>query len=703
MSDFFPEILQFNIPFIFVVLILFISVLFSYVLYRKTNPDNSNVVKILLGGFRTFLLLLIIILFFKPAIFYQITKEKAQDLLLIIDHSASMGWESELEKRQEETQSVINYINKNIQDYDVNITKEYFNASILKNADSLGLPFSATNFLNVANHITEQNLDKVLLISDGIRTAGRVPQFNSDVPVYTIGVGNIEDDPDIFISDVEFKPVVYQGKRQTIKVKVSSQNVTNKVVIASLTSGNVVLSNTKINIEKSGTTYEILLNDTPQKPGLTNYKIQINSDIRELNKQNNQFVYSQEVVKSKVHVGIFSAVPNNEFKFLKLLLSRSDDIEVHTYLKVLNKTIRQPYPVDSLDVIIMQGYPSVNTSRAEINQIIASLEKQGQGLMIMLDQQTDLSQLRAFQEYLPMKRIIKLDKALSGPVSPENTNNVIMRLYENNAVNNGFFQAIPPIKLFYSLREFDQSAKPLIKLDSRNIFEKCLIINEKINRKIIVYNGAGFWKWHFSMYNHELYSDGYAKLLNNQIRWISGKSKFKPVVLELNNRSVNPGQEISLNGYLYDAQSNPIVNGNMQVDARLNDQSFIINLETDSTGRYSARYTPISIGRYRFIAQGFQQGLPLGQDSQVLDVLPYNQEYIKTNQDTSFLKQIAFESGGAYFNHDKLYDLFSQMDLKPRKVRIEEEIELRNKAWLMYLILALAVTEWSFRKIKNLV
>ncbi len=85
-----------------------------------------------------------------------------------------------------------------------------------------------------------------------------------------------------------------------------------------------------------------------------------------------------------------------------------------------------------------------------------------------------------------------------------------------------------------------------------------------------------------------------------------------------------------------------------------------------------------------------------------MDVIPYNREFIKTNQDTAFLKQMADESGGEYFNYDEVDNLFSQMDLEHKKIRIEDEVELRYKAWFMYLIIGLAITEWTFRKIKNL-
>lgn len=703
MSDFIPDILQFNISFIFIVLIFGFSAFISYVLYRKTNPDNTDIIKITLGALRTFLLLLIIILFFKPKVFYQFVQDIPQDVLLLIDHSASMGWKSELEDRPSERGKIISYIDENIGEYDVKVSKKYFNNTIFNYSDSLKQPFGATDFLNVMNHINNQKLDKVILISDGIRTAGRIPNNQSSVPLYAVGVGNSESNPDIFITNVDFKPVVYQGKEQLINVKISSRNISNKEVTATLFSGKTILNTSKIAIEKSGIEQELLFKTVPQQAGLTNYTIRINSDAEDLNHQNNQFVFTQEVVKSKIRVGIFTSIPNNEYKFLKLLLSKSEDIEVHSYLKILNKDVEPPYPLDSLDVIVLQGYPSTNTNSLEINKIFLSLEKQRQGLVIMLDDRTDPAKLKAFEKFLPFKKISKRNKVINAAVSMDNKTNVILRMYESVVENEAFFQEIPPVNVFFTLGEFSNSSIPLIKLESKGVNEKCLIINEQNNRKIIVYNGSGFWRWHFSLHNHTLYHNGFEKMLMNQVRWISGKNKFKAVVLDINKKSINPGQEIVLNGYLFDAQSNPIINGNMRVEATIGEQSFTINLTSDSTGKYFAAYTPITEGRYLFKAKGFEKTNELGQDTKALDVLPYNREFIQTNQDTAFLKQIAEESGGEYFDGESVHKLFAQMDLDPQKVKFEEETELNQKAWLMYLIIALAVVEWSFRKIKNLV
>jgi hypothetical protein len=61
------------------------------------------------------------------------------------------------------------------------------------------------------------------------------------------------------------------------------------------------------------------------------------------------------------------------------------------------------------------------------------------------------------------------------------------------------------------------------------------------------------------------------------------------------------------------------------------------------------------------------------------------------------------QSAGEYYNYDKEEQLIVDLDLAALKSSKNEETELIFQAWLLYLIIALATTEWAFRKFKNLV
>ena len=338
MKELLPEVLQFSIPFIFVLIIAAVAALLSYAVYRQTNPQNSPFIRTFLAILRSILLVVLLVLFFKPKIFLQFFNEKPKNIALLVDHSASMGWENENENRADSVKTAISVIESNLADYDVNLKKIYFNQTIVDSTDSLVTPFGTTNFNTAINHLKDSNYEQAILVSDGIRTDGIVPQLNR-VPIYTVGLGEKYTSPDIFVIDVGYNPVVYHNKDQTINVKISNSNMPKSSAKIFIYLGNKLITSKNITIAESGTEQEIEFVYKAQQIGLQKFRVEVRPETKDSNIQNNLFVFTQEVLKSKIQVGIFSSVPNNEHKFLKFLLSKSENIETHSFIKIKNKPI----------------------------------------------------------------------------------------------------------------------------------------------------------------------------------------------------------------------------------------------------------------------------------------------------------------------------------------------------------------------------
>jgi len=304
---------------------------------------------------------------------------------------------------------------------------------------------------------------------------------------------------------------------------------------------------------------------------------------------------------------------------------------------------------------------------------------------------------------MPYESLSKKRVSLELPLVVKNFNNVLLRLFDNQEDNLGYFNSVSPVISNFNISKLKDNANIILEIGTNKNSEKNAVIYERENRKSLLLNGSGFWKWHFALQGDPKYKAGYEKFITNLIRWATNKNKFKPVVLEVNKKSVFPGQQLLLNGFLYDAQNNPIKDGRLIVEAIWNEQQFTIITESDSTGKYAASYTPFNEGRYILTAKGFDNNGEIGFDQKLIDVLPYNREFIHTTQDSSFLKMIARQSGGSYYDSNNLEELFSDIDLTPLKNRISDEVDLRFKAWLLYLIIGLIVTEWAVRKSKNLV
>lgn len=700
MKDLLPEVLQFSIPFIFVLAIGLFAAALAYILYRQTNPQNSTYLRTFLATLRSILILLLVILFFKPKLFLQYYTDKPENIGLLIDHSASMGLKNDSENRPDSVNLALNRIENILADYDVILHKIYFNQSVLDSTDSIQAPFGTTNFYQAVNSFKKHTVDKAIMISDGIRTEGIIPGI-IPVPVYTIGIGEKESQPDIYITDVEYSPAVYQNKDQRINIKISNNNMPRATARLFLYESNQLIASRNITVAESGTEQDFNFTFKPKNVGVHSLRAEIRSDTKDSNRQNNVYVFTQEVLKSKIQVGIFSSVPNPEHKFLKFLLGLTDNIETHSYLKIKNKLLTD-YPTDSLDVVILQGYPGRSASLAEINSLKNSLIKNNPGILIMLDNDTDPAKMSTLGIGKIVSSLKRRNQVATATLNSPVLDNILLRVFDSIEQSSAFYNAVPPVESYYILNDLNPQTDVLLEAQINGTTEPILLSLENQNDKIVLFNGLGFWRWHFSLQRNEIVRKGYKNLLINLIRWAANKNKFKPVVLGVNKKSVNPGQKIIFDGHMVDALNNPIPGGQLTINATVDKQKFSFTMDMDSNGTYTATYTPVSEGTYRFEALGYTEGKLIGSDRQTVVVTPYNREFIHTNQDTSFLQLIAENSGGKYFKLADMDSIANYLNINNASIMVKEELELRFKSWLLYFILAIAILEWSLRKKNNL-
>jgi hypothetical protein len=63
-----------------------------------------------------------------------------------------------------------------------------------------------------------------------------------------------------------------------------------------------------------------------------------------------------------------------------------------------------------------------------------------------------------------------------------------------------------------------------------------------------------------------------------------------------------------------------------------------------------------------------------------------------------YLKQLTEKTGGIFVPIERAEELLKQLELKPKFIRIQEELEIWYKPVLLLLIIACITLEWILRK-----
>lgn len=713
MQQLFPELIRFNVPFIIILVLVFLASVASWWLYRRLNPPLARGSQYMLLSLRAMILFLVLLLFFSPRFIITFQSEKRPYLGIFTDNSASMAVRDNDRPRWQETMAVRQQFQEMLPS-SARIRHFTFNSSVNEHKANAELEVSeyATNFTVLLETIRKENFDKVIIISDGNHTEGSYPltdRWPSMTNLYTVGIGNIETGIDVSIDNVRYESLNYVKKKSDIEVQISSRGLPKKERLQMRLFLDKRLINAQfVELEAGSYQYRVFFEYTPERIGLHRLRVEIDSLAGEKNWENNSYTFVQNILKSKIKVGLISGLPSYDSKFLNFLLSRNEDIELLTFTETPRQRAfdgSDDRHIDSLEVVILCGYPGSFSQPDQMNRLVNVLKTGNSSALIFLTKHTDISKLQTFRDYLPFERVVRNRDVLAVAVSnpAEMSVNPILFLFDRQENLRRYWNKLPPVDVHFSLSQPKTNTRTLLSAAGDSEPIPLLALADKPRQRMVLFNGEGFWKWYFLLQNEEELVDGYAILLNHLVRWGSDQSKIKPVALESRQATTTPGNEITIRATLFDANYQPLKDGQLVVQALWNEQEFTLQALPDSAGNFQINFLPPGEGKFVITARGFKDGIEIGSDRLEIEVIPTDKEFIRVSQNRDFLNRLAVMSNGLYVDAADLDSLRRFLSLEPEPMFLERIFDIWYKPFLLILILVLITMEWILRKRNNLV
>ncbi len=700
--NFFPDLIRSNIPFIVLLLLGTVAFVAAWRLYRQTVPAISNPKKYVLGGLRLMVVFLVILLFFMPRLFVIFQTEKKERTAVFIDNSLSMKMADEGLSRWQRAERIASRLSS-FSDEPESWERYVFNSDVRKAAaDSLRLSQGGTNFEKLLDFVKNKGLQKVFIISDGNYTEGAYPfsaKHYLNTKIFTIGVGRESGPGDVFISDVQYPRFAYRGKESKIRVELGSSNVQARQSLRlKLMHGGKLLSAKRVSLGQNNTRKKIYLNYTPQSRGLKRLTVRLDSLDDESNTLNNAYSIIQEVLKSKINIALFSGQAGYEIKFIRFLLNRENDFISRLYVEdSRGKLIGRPkaIPWDSLDVLILQDYPGAHSPKDRLNKISSLLRSGKAGALFYFGKTPVPAAAEAFSDFWPFaSRPVSAQPLLSQHYQPgKGAAFEILNLFDDLALNERFWQIIPPLQFHFKAPRLKKEARVLLECNPGNARYPVLISRRKKGHRVYALLGRGFWKWHFLLQDEPELQPGYNILLKEIVRMLANRSALKRVALEAERKSAHPGEAVHLKVNLYDAEFQKIKDGEVVLQVRSKQEKFELPAERDSSGRFEAVFIPAQAGRYVIQSGGYRNGDFVGLDSVALEVIPLEKEFLHSGQNSAFLKRLAALGNGFYVPQAELDSLRKVAKTEIRKIYKEKDIELWYQPSLLLLIIVIISLE----------
>ncbi|MBL8815694.1 MAG: hypothetical protein JNL58_06665 [Planctomyces sp.] len=204
----------------------------------------------------------------------------------------------------------------------------------------------------------------IVLFSDGRPTvpgdlASEARRLGSlGVPVHTVPIGSRFPPRDLSIAAVESPETVFVNDSAQITATIGASGFEGQEISIRLEKNGQLLETQKVT--PAGDTAEVRFSIPPAEPGRYDYQLITESFPGELREDNNKRELSVSVVDTKARVLLIEGDARWEFRYLKNLLERDQQVELSTTL------FRQPYLSLLNETFIQRSLPEIEQLKEQL-------------------------------------------------------------------------------------------------------------------------------------------------------------------------------------------------------------------------------------------------------------------------------------------------------------------------------------------------
>lgn len=700
---------------LFLFLAAIVAVSLSIFAYRITIPPIPTGRKYLLITLRSLALFLLFILFLEPILGFIRKEERPATVAVLVDNSRSMGLIDRTGSRAEMTRRLLKTDGLSELSRVARVKSYQFADRLteLPSPDSLHFNGGSTNISaalkKLGERIEEENIQAIILLSDGNHNLGENPIHEagrSTVPIYTIGIGDSLEQKDLLITRVLANDIVYSGSRVPVDVTVKSSGFSGERVEVSLSEGGKALGRQFLTLRDGTWEYPINFFFEPKEEGMRRYTVSVSQLEGEITAANNSKSMMVKVLKSRMKVLMIAGAPSVDVAFIKRAYMEDKNVELKT---LVQKDAGSFYEgefssslVSDADCIVLVGFPLSNSRVDILHQLQAEIEQRRKPLLVILSRNVDFNRLRILDLALPFTSALARRDEVSVYVQvPENQRT--HPLVKLNGSSN-LWNTLPPIYKTSTMFRSKPDAEVLgiTRAQDVTLNEPLILARSVGGLRSVAVTGYGLWRWKLLTQSTDPATDVLQIFLSNSVRWLTTRDEGKQVKIGPTKEIFTGGEPVEFTAQVYDKTYRAVDGAEVKVVVKRADATFETVLSPLGSGRYEGTFEGLGEGEYEFIGTAVSDGERLGEESGKFSVGALDVEFLATRMNKALLQQIAYHSGGRYFdpqNASLLADEIQQnVKLTAKELRQSKEFELWSLPIMLTLLVLLFSVEWFLRK-----
>lgn len=711
-------ILKLSLPnwLFFILMLALASIAFFY--YWRTLPPLSTWRRIFLTALRAAGLTVVLFILLSP-ILQIISKENEKPVVaVLLDNSASMKITDSYGERGDSLQFIRDNLSRINPNDSIELRPFYFDLALRPaNQDTPDFKTDGTNIEQslkaISDSLSGQNLQAIVLVSDGIYNQGANPVLASrrvSAPIYTVMVGDSTMTKDVIVKRLQTNPITYVGKELPVEAVVWQNGFEGENGIITLSQGNRQLARKTITFEESGFEQKVELSFTPKKAGDFNYSVQIQSMPGEVTAKNNSKNVRIRTLKSKMQVLVMGGAPNFDRHFLSYF---DEQLEDYQFIFLTEKSSGNYYELpfnkvnlDSIDLVVWHGFPTSRSDKEQVKRIFQEVQQRKLPQFWFLSRTTHISALEPYKDLLPFEIDSRPNPIENASVRMTSGGNLhpVMQLEENETANRLMWSELPPLEI-YSGINLKQGSQLLLQSGgipvNRNVRQTDVPVLAAYRHggiKQLVFAGANFGFWHFQLQEDLSRDKMMLRFMDRSIRWLVNREDISQIQIQPIQRTFNLGEAVTFSGQVYDEFYQPIQDAEVTVRIKGGDKEMSEEMNLVGGGFYQHAFGGLAEGEYDYTLTAERDGKKIGERSGKFTIEPFYLEYQQTAGNVELMRQLAYRSGGQFYRPAQFINSFSPASLESRTQYSATEHFLWDHLYWLFVMIALFGIEWFFRK-----
>jgi uncharacterized protein YeeX (DUF496 family) len=668
-----------------------VGALYAWLLYQKKSTWSVRINRILAGSRFILVTIICLLLLLNPYLRQIINKEERPAVVLAVDNSQSIlaGIDTTRLKniytRLDDVAEKLRQKGLEVDIQTLDASKTYNKLQGIKPTmpqSNLGTMLNA-----VKNNYENRNLDKVVLISDGIHNQGLSPLFsNFTFPIYTLALGDTTPKRDLRIRAVLANKVAYQGNEFPIVAEVENYGFPNKSITAYLSQNGAILDKKNITFKGDGDLQSVTFQTTAKQKGIQHYQVSIDVVEGEFTAQNNVRDVYVEVIEGKEKVLVVAMSPHPDIKALRSAIDKNENYSFDLHIPNVNQLKPEKY-----DIVIFHQIPNVRKIGNELLERFKDLPA-----WFILGAQTDLNEFnRIYKDLKITGRSGRTDQ-----VTPA-YNKTFAKFTFDNAKSN-LFDKLPPVTVPFAEYTTSNAAEVILNQRVGNLATEkpLLVVSQDATRKTAVLAGENSWQWRMEEFARQGSHESYDELVGKLVQFLSTKEDKRRLRVYPINQEFYDFEKVVFESELYN-----------EIYERVYGQKITLTLTNEAGKTTTYNFTP-SEGNTRFEISDLPQGVysysavsetkgGVERSTGEFTVRSMQLESLNTTADHNLLRQLSDKTNGKFFPVNQIDRMAEAIlsNIKPNLIHSTEEIsEFINLKWIFFLLLALATFEWATRK-----